>query len=129
MQTSSNVSQSSNARWPARPGTWNGLVSAVLFLSKTSATLLRWIAPEFTLGVANLEEVCSDLDKDYACAAAKQAVPLLLREMNGLTKPEEVVHKFQLISEAPDAIQPFLDMLNMGSIDDGDGELLKQYLD
>ena len=82
--------------------------------------------------VANLREVYSDLDKDYSRAAAKQAIPLLVREINELRKPEEAVRKFQLMVEAPDAVRPFLDVLNMGITDDDDeddGELLQQYLE
>ena len=86
--------------------------------------------------VANLREVYSDLDKDYSRAVAKQAIPLLVREINELKKPEEAVRKFQLMIEAPDAIRPFLDVLNMGISDDDDdddneddGELLQQYLE
>ena len=79
--------------------------------------------------VANLREVYSDLDKDYSRAAAKQAIPLLVREINELGEPEEAVRKFQLIAEAPDVVRPFLDALNMGTTDDDDEELLQQYLE
>jgi len=77
----------------------------------------------------NLREVYSDLDKDYSHAAAKQAIALLVREINESKNPEEVVCKFQLMTEAPDAVRPFLDTLDMGITDDDDGELLQRYLE
>jgi len=39
-----------------------------------------------------------------------------------------VVRKFQLMVEAPDAVRPFLDMLDMDITDD-DGELLQRYFE
>lgn len=77
----------------------------------------------------NLREIYSGLDKDYSRAVAKQAVPLLVREINESKNPEEVVHKFLLMVETPDAVRPFLDMLDMGITDDDDGELLQRYLE
>jgi hypothetical protein len=81
---------------------------------------------------ANLREAYSDMDEEYSRAAAKRAIPLLVREINESKNPEEVVRKFQLMVEAPNVVRPFLDMLDMGLTgddDDDDGELLQRYLE
>ena len=77
----------------------------------------------------NLREVYSNLDKGYSASAAKQAVPLLVSEINGLKKPEEAVRKFHLMVGGPDVVQPFLNVLDMGLGAGDDGELLGMYLD
>lgn len=74
----------------------------------------------------NLREVYFDLDKDYSRAAAEQTIPFLVREINGSRNPKEVARKFQLMVEAPDAVRPFLDMLDMGMTDDDNGELFQR---
>lgn len=62
------------------------------------------------------------MDKDYSHTVAKQAIPLLVSEINGLKKPEEAVHKFQLMVEAPNIVRLFLGVLGMGLIDDDDDD-------
>jgi hypothetical protein len=73
------------------------------------------------------------MDEEYSRAAAKRAIPLLVKEINESKNPEEVVRKFQLmVEEAPNVVRPFLDMLDMGLTvddDDDDGELLQRYLE
>ena len=87
------------------------------------ARVHSWCAP-------NLQEVYSCLDKDYSRAVAKQAIPLLVSEINASKKPEEVVGKLRLMAECPDVIRPFLDMLHMGIPDDDDDvELFQRYLE
>jgi len=107
---------------------WPRLRCLVFIKDKTDPTQMER-ARVHSWCAGNLREVYSDLNKDYSRAAAKQAIPLLVREINESKNPEEVVRKFQLMVEAPDAVRPFLDMLDMGITDDDDGELLQRYLE
>ena len=54
--------------------------------------------------VPDLPWVHSHLEKDYSRAIAKQAIPLLVSDINGLKKPGEVNLKFQMMIGAPDVV-------------------------
>ena len=105
----------------SRPGLseWPRLQCIIFFKDKDDPTLTErarvhsWFMP-------NLREVYSNLDKDHSRAAAKQAIPILVYEINKLKKPEEAVNVFHLMIENPVAVRPFLEMLEMAIIDDDD---------
>ena len=80
----------------------------------------------------SLREVYSQLDKNYSRAVAKQAIPLLVSEINGWKDPHDSMRKFRIMGECPGALQGFLDVLSTGVdlIDEAEmGELFRWFLD
>jgi len=63
------------------------------------------------------------LEKDYSRAIATQALPLLVNDINGLKKPEEVDLKFQMMAAVPDIVRHCL------IAGDHDGELFRQRIE
>jgi len=68
----------------------------------------------------NLREVYSDLDKNHSRAVAEQVTLFLVKKINGLEKPEDVASVLHLMVESPGVIRPFMDILEMGAVDDDD---------
>ena len=79
--------------------------------------------------ITDLQLVCSRLEKDYSRAIAKQVIPLLASDINGLKKPEEVRLKYHLMIEVPDIVQTLLDVSSAGAFGDGGGELFRQLIE
>jgi len=70
--------------------------------------------------VTDLQLVCSQLEKDYSRAIAKQVIPLLASDINGFKKPEDVRIKYHLMIEVPDIVQTLL-VVSSASGDGGGG--------
>jgi len=67
------------------------------------------------------------LEKDYSREVAKRAIPLLVSDINGLKKSEEVRRKFLLMARRPDAVRSVLDVSSVAG--DDDGELFRQGIE
>ena len=77
--------------------------------------------------VTDLQELYSLLEKDYSREVAKRAIPLLVSDINGLKKSEEVRRKFLLMARRPDAVRSVLDVSSVAG--DDDGELFRQGIE
>ena len=60
------------------------------------------------------------MDKNHSRAVAEQVTLFLVKKINGLEKPEDVASVLHLMVESPGVIRPFMDILEMGAVDDDD---------
>jgi len=79
--------------------------------------------------VTDLQLVCSQLEKDYSRVIAKQVIPLLASDINGMKKPGDVRSKFHLMIELPEMVQPLLDVAGVGVSGDGGGGLFRLLIE
>ena len=79
--------------------------------------------------MTDLQWFCSCLEKGYSGAIAKQAIPLLVGDINGFKKPEVARSKLQWMIGVPSLVQPLLAGSSVGVSGDDDGELFRQRLE
>ena len=79
--------------------------------------------------IPNLKELRSHWSKDYSREVSKQAIPLLLGEINGLKNPEVAARRFRLMTDRPDVVQICLDMLKTGFLHGSDEELFQEWIE
>lgn len=72
---------------------------------------------------------CSHLEKAYSRAIAKQAIPLLVIDINGLKTPQDTRRKLQLMIGLPGIVRSFLNVSNTGVSGEDNGELFRQRLE
>ena len=79
--------------------------------------------------LTEIQQLCSCLEKRYSRAIAKQAIPILVNDINGLRKPRDTRHKFQMMIDVPGIVRSFFTWSGMGVTGDDDGELFRQRID
>ena len=82
--------------------------------------------------IADLQGFCSNAEKDYSRAIAKQAIPLLVNDINGFREPQDVTFKFKImigVPVEPGIAQPLLDVSDVDIPGDNDGKLFRQRLE
>jgi len=88
-------------------------------IKKRRVRLRCWCMPD-------AHSINSLLERGYSRAIAKQVIPLLVSDINGLKNAEEATLKFQMIVGAPDVVGSFLNVSGTGAAGDDDEELFQQ---
>jgi len=73
---------------------------------------------------ANLQELLYDMDKEYARAAARMAIPQLLNEINVTKEPRMAEQRFMLM-----VLKPYLSWAFLEKAERRNEEPLEQYFD
>ena len=97
---------------------------------KDDATKVDLVRTQYW-SVPNLKRFCSNVEKGYSRAIAKQAIPLLVNDINRLKNPQDVRCKFQMmigVPIRPGIAQPMLDISDVDISGDDNGELFRQRI-